>query len=491
MAAHGVITSILTRSPVIALMTRVDRSSFPSGHVAFLLVAAAAILRFATLGHQSFWLDETFCVWAATQHTTHTIWTTRLDPNEPPLYFLILHWFLGLTGVSEATARMPSAIGSVANLALVYGLGRTLFPHTAVGRSAAVLLALAPIDLWYAQEARMHGLVATAGLVLALGLFVERWWAAVLIVAGLAGGLSLDHTMWPVAILLLSVWTIHWFHRGRRWPALLRVGAGTTAAWFLYRPVWVQAVDVYDRLNTVQFFANVGRFVGLQNLTVVPLPAALLTFALVCLLAVGVLWASFRHPSRRRWLEYGTWSVFVAATVFVAVPRLYGLKQILVGVWPSFVLLATWATIAIDQRSRSRSGKRWASGCAFVVAAAVSLCALQFTFFTPRADWRGVAARLASDTSPRTVVVLDPSWNTLPYGYYRPGQPVVAGPVDSRAALVAANREADQACLIAQRFGSRPPTSPTEAWLDRSFELLSTTRFARLELRCYLIPAAK
>ncbi len=472
-------------------MTRVDRISFPSPRVAFLLVVAGAVLRLATLGHQSFWLDETFCVWAATKHTAHTIWTTHLDPNEPSLYFLILHWFLSLTGVSEATARLPSAIGSVAGLVLVYWLGRRLCPHTTVGRSAAVLLALAPIDLWYAQEARMHGLVATAGLILAVGLFLEEWWATLLIVGGLAGGLHLDHTMWPVAILLLSGWMVHWFHRGRRVRSLLRVVAGTTAAWFLYRPVWAQAVDVYDRLNTVPFFKNVRSFLGLESLTVVPLPAALLAFASVCVAVAGVLWVTSHHSSQRRWIGYAVSSGFIAATAFVAIPRFYGLKQILVGAWPFFTLLATWAMVSIDQQPTRGFARQGAAGSALVLAITVSLCAVLFTFSTPRADWRGVAAHLGSHASPRSVVVLDPPWNDLAFGYYRPGQSVVKGPIASLDSFATGNQDINEACLIAQRFGSRPPTSPTEAWLDGNFELVSSKLFSRLELRCYRILPVK
>ncbi len=475
----------------MGFMTGVDRVSFPSPRVAFLLVVAGATLRFATLGHQSFWLDETFCVWAATNHTAHAIWTTRLDPNEPSLYFLMLHWFLSLAGVSEATARLPSAIGSVAGLVLVYWLGRSIFPHTAIGRSAAVLLALAPIDVWYAQEARMHGMVATAGLTLALGLFLETWWATLLIVGGLTSGLYLDYTMWPLAILLLSGWTVHWFHRGRGIRSLLRVVAGTTAAWFLCRPVWPQAVEVYDRLNGISFFKNARDLVGLQSLTLVPFPAALMVFAFVCLVVAGLLWAASHRSRLRRWIEYAASFGFVVATVFVAVPRVYGLKQILVGAWPFFILLATWAMVSMDQHPTRAVARHGAAGGAVIVAVAVSLCALSFTFFTPRADWRGVAAHLASQASPRSVVVLDPPWNDLPYGYYRPGRPFVKGPVASRDLFATAMPAINEVCLIAERFGPRPPTSPSEAWLDRNFELVSRTPFSRLELRCYRVPAVK
>ena len=93
-----------------------NRSTFLTPRIALLLIVTGAILRLGTLSHHSLWLDGTFSIAAATGNTARTILTTGIDPIHPPLYYAILHWCLALTGVSEVTARLPSAISSVAGV---------------------------------------------------------------------------------------------------------------------------------------------------------------------------------------------------------------------------------------------------------------------------------------------------------------------------------------------------------------------------------------
>ena len=461
------------------------RGEFPSPRVAAAIVAAGVVFRFATLGHQSLWLDECFDVWVATTHTAQQIWSAHLDPNEPSLYYALMHWVLGWTGVSEASARLLSALSSVAGIALVWWLARSLAPGSSVARLAAALLAVAPLDVWYAQEARMHGLVGSTSLLLAIGLLVRRWWTTGLIVIGLAGGLAIDHTMWPFALILLGAWFAHWWRVGRPVGDLARVTLATGMASFIYRPVWPEAVDVFNRLHTVTVFANLRQGVGFGYVATWSFPAALIaSAALSAAVAFAVLAAWRRDVSRRR-LEWLLIAGFVVGTALAAIPRGYGLKQVVVGGWPVFTATAALAIASVDQRGPTVGGAQPARHWMAPLALAVSICALAVTWFTPRADWRGVASYIAARDTGTIVVVQDPPWNDLPYRYYRPGHPTVSGPISSRDALVAGRHNATEACLVAQRFGPSPPTSPSERWMDHNLPLLSTTPFARLEIRCY------
>ena len=57
-----------------------------------------AFLRMFLLSSQGLWLDETFSVWLASHGVADLLqWAVRLDQS-PPLYYLILHYWMGLNG---------------------------------------------------------------------------------------------------------------------------------------------------------------------------------------------------------------------------------------------------------------------------------------------------------------------------------------------------------------------------------------------------------
>ena len=90
------------------------------------LIAGGVLLRAAFLGADSFWLDEAFGVTRVLHRSVADIWHSSVDPNHPSLYFVTLRVALGLGGVSETVARLPSALASVCTLSLVYVLARRL-----------------------------------------------------------------------------------------------------------------------------------------------------------------------------------------------------------------------------------------------------------------------------------------------------------------------------------------------------------------------------
>ena len=76
-----------------------------------------------------------------------------------------------------------------------------------------------------------------------------------------------------------------------------------------------------------------------------------------------------------------------------------------------------------------------------------------------------------------------PEWNQLPYEYYRPILAAAPGALRPPAQALAA--ATGDVWLIAERFGTPPPSSPAEAWLDGNLTLIETVPFSRLELRRY------
>ncbi|KPL24809.1 MAG: hypothetical protein AMJ93_01605 [Anaerolineae bacterium SM23_84] len=126
-----------------------------------LIVSVAALLRFYSLAAESLWFDETYSVWVARHPVA---WHIALSTQRifPPLYYLCLHFWLGL-GSSEFVVRSLSVWLGLASIVAVYGLAKQLF-DARVGLLSALLLAISPLHIWYSQEARMYILVATLGL---------------------------------------------------------------------------------------------------------------------------------------------------------------------------------------------------------------------------------------------------------------------------------------------------------------------------------------
>jgi len=126
-----------------------------------LVLAGGALLRFCALSAESFWFDEAYSVWVA-QHSVG--WHIALSTQRifPPLYYLLLHFWLPL-GRSEFVVRSLSVLVGLGSIGAIYALAKRLF-DTRVGLISALLLAISPLHIWYSQEARMYILVAALGL---------------------------------------------------------------------------------------------------------------------------------------------------------------------------------------------------------------------------------------------------------------------------------------------------------------------------------------
>lgn len=156
--------------------------SFPTPIGSILLATALGLLvRLLFLGSKSLWLDEAWSLMVAQGKLTD-LWSGVADKMNPPGYYLLLMPWVRL-GESEFWLRLPSVLLGTAAIPMTYRLARLLYSE-AVGLSAAWLLALSPILVWYSQEARAYALL----IVLALGSMISlvnalrqqgaKWWAA-------------------------------------------------------------------------------------------------------------------------------------------------------------------------------------------------------------------------------------------------------------------------------------------------------------------------
>lgn len=136
---------------------------FSSRFWLFLVLLAAFAVRLYRLGVSSLWYDETVSVYLAQQELAELIRHTAGDIH-PPLYYILLHFWGRLAGWSEFAMAFVSFWFSILLIALVYRITREWI-NARVALIAAILIAISPYNLWYAQEVRMYTLGATLGLV--------------------------------------------------------------------------------------------------------------------------------------------------------------------------------------------------------------------------------------------------------------------------------------------------------------------------------------
>ena len=125
----------------------------------FVLVGAitllGAALRLYQIGAQSLWFDELLSVTISRLGLMAVV--TSPASIDPPLYYSLLHFWLSLSH-DDSVVRLLSALPEIAAIPAMYMLGRKLF-NGQVALVAALIFAIAPFQLYYAQEARMYALL--------------------------------------------------------------------------------------------------------------------------------------------------------------------------------------------------------------------------------------------------------------------------------------------------------------------------------------------
>jgi mannosyltransferase len=127
------------------------------------LTVVAAVLYSVHLGGRSLWLDEVVSATYAHEGFSvfwHTI--THADPNMS-LYYVLLRLWTHVVGYSEAGLRSLSVLAGALSVPLMAAVGSKLFGRR-VGLLGALLLALSPLMLVYAQEARSYSMLVLVTL---------------------------------------------------------------------------------------------------------------------------------------------------------------------------------------------------------------------------------------------------------------------------------------------------------------------------------------
>jgi hypothetical protein len=224
-------------------MTTSPRLARTGWAIVLLLIAAGTVLRGLRLAWQPLWWDEGYSVYFATEPLARMLDLTARDIH-PPLYYALLHGWIGLWGNAEPSVlRVLSVILGAAALPLQGWLAWQLFP----GRRrllwiAVLLLAVNPMHLFYSQEVRMYGL----GLALSTASTACFWRWQRSLTTGAGGRWSLAgyvlattaglYTLYYFAFLLAGQFVWAAFQQRRRVRAVVSTAAGQLLIVLLYLP---------------------------------------------------------------------------------------------------------------------------------------------------------------------------------------------------------------------------------------------------------------
>jgi mannosyltransferase len=115
-------------------------------------------LRLYQLDADSFWSDEIVTARTSQMSIPSIIHHQHERALNPPLTFIVTHFFFECYGESEFTARLPAALLGMLSVLLIYRVGDTLYTPRE-GIIAAFLLAVSAHHIKYSQEARPYALM--------------------------------------------------------------------------------------------------------------------------------------------------------------------------------------------------------------------------------------------------------------------------------------------------------------------------------------------
>ena len=118
------------------------------------IIVLAFLLRIYRLGLYDLWFDEVLC--AFQRFDLKNILNGRILDSNPPLYFLILHFFTPQK-TSEFILRLPSALFGTVTVFVLYGFAKRFFDEK-TALISGLLLAISPFHIYYSQEVKMYSL---------------------------------------------------------------------------------------------------------------------------------------------------------------------------------------------------------------------------------------------------------------------------------------------------------------------------------------------
>ncbi len=385
------------------------------------LTILAAALRFATIGGQSYWIDESITVHEMHLSFGALLHSVRVNETTPPLYFVLAWIWAKLFGTGEIGLRSLSALAGTALVPVAYLAARELVSRRA-GQLAALFAAVSPFLIWYSQEARSYMLFG-----LFCGLSVLFWararrepsrrnlalWAAASVLA------VLTHFFAGFLVAPEAVWLLYVARSRRVFAACAAIAVAQLAVLPLVigdtgHPLgWIQAFPLSIRLQQVPVDLGLSTLYQTSLVTDAALGSALLAAIVVATLAVGGTVREHRGA---------------AAAALLALLAI-GLPMLLAAFGRDYVVprnfMPAWLPLAIVIAAAASAPRARVLGvllALLVVGGSVyALVRIAGDSDLQRPNWRGVAAALGPQHGTRAILAYAGTYATEPMSVYLPG----------------------------------------------------------------------
>ena len=128
------------------------------------LTLAALFLRLVNINGAALWIDELYCFDIASKsNILEILKTVLLTDLHAPLFFIILHFWIKLTGTADITLILLPVIFSATSIPLGYVICKRLF-DTKTAVVFSVLNTFSALEIYYAQELKFYSLLPLLGL---------------------------------------------------------------------------------------------------------------------------------------------------------------------------------------------------------------------------------------------------------------------------------------------------------------------------------------
>ncbi|MDO8209861.1 glycosyltransferase family 39 protein [Conexibacter sp. CPCC 206217] len=384
-------------------------------HLLAPILLLSAVLGVIALGTRSFWLDEGTSITIAKLPWSGFVDVTERREGNMSLYHLLLSWWMEV-GDSEFWIRLLSVIFFVIAVWALYAVARRLASER-VALTAALLLAVCPFAIRYAQEARGYILglllVTVATLLFVRALDRQTWglWLAYSLFAALGVYAHFFALLVPAAHAVSLVFVAP---ERLRWRKL--IGAAVAIGVLLLPFAYLLSQNTS---SGVEWAAGnpIGRiFTQIHDRP--PLAAAVVLLGAVVVVALYLLLRS-RLGARLRSDEVWRWALplswllvpLVAMSLVAVVIRPLFVPKYFIVCLPAALLLVA---MLID-RIRARQLALGLVGLIVVVSLAADL---RWYRTGQEEDWRHATAYVVDSAQPGDGVMFYPPYVRIPFALY-------------------------------------------------------------------------